>query len=123
MGTSRPPGRPPRGNASRAPAWPAVVLLAAWLAAAGCAGGAATDDTGPPQSVRGVVVRVEARSLTELEFLDVRDETGFVWRFRPGISHRGFTPSHLREHMVLAQPVTVIFRWNGDTPLIEDVAD
>ena len=98
-------------------------MLAVWLAAAGCAGGAAPDDDGPQESVRGVVVRVEARSLTELEFLDVRDDTGFVWRFRPGIYYRGFTPSHLREHMVQGLPVTVVFRWSDDTPLMEDVLD
>ncbi len=96
-------------------------MLAVWLAAAGC-GDAASDD-GPRESVRGVLVRVEARSLTELEFLDVRDDTGFVWRFRPGLSYRGFSPSHLREHMVQGLPVTVVYRWKDDAPLMEDVTD
>ena len=98
-------------------------MLAAWLAAAGCGGAPAADGEGPWESVRGLVVQVEARSLTELEFLDVEDDTGFVWRFRPGISYRGFTPSHLREHMVQGLPVTVVYRWKDDAPLMEDVTD
>ena len=99
-------------------------MLAVWLSAAGCAGGAAHGRRRPAGSPSGAsVVRVEARSLTELEFLDVRDDTGFVWRFRPGISYRGFTPSHLREHMVQGLPVTVVFRWDDDTPLMQDVTD
>ena len=114
--------RLPRATASTRRGWPTVVILAIWLAAAGC-GSAATDGEGPPETVTGAVVRVEARSLTELEFLDVRDGTGFVWRFRPGFSYRGFTPSHLREHMVQGLPVTVVYRWKGDTPLMEDVTD
>ena len=98
-------------------------MLAVWLAAAGCSGGATTEVDVPRESVRGVVVRVEARSLTELEFMDVRDDTGFVWRFRPGIAYRGFTPAHLREHMVQGLPVTVVYRWKEGAPLMEDVTD
>ena len=97
-------------------------MLAVWLAAVGC-GSAATDGERPPEMVRGAVVRVQARSLTELDFLDVRDDTGFIWRFRPGLSYRGFTPSHLREHMVQGLPVTVVYRWKDDALLMEAVTD
>ena len=104
--------------------WLAVVALVAALAAAACGGGSASGEDGEPrESVKGVVVRVEARSLTELEFIDVQDDTGFVWRFQPGEPYRGLMPSHLREHMVQGLPVTVMYCALGDVLVMEDVTD
>ena len=61
--------------------------------------------------VHGLVTDVEARSLTQLDFLSIQDSEGRRWTF--GV--QGFlelTPSHLREHQALALPVTVRY---GDT--------
>ena len=104
-------------------AWRLVALgalFAAALAAAGCNDGNGDAEAG---SVRGVVVQVEARSLTELGFLDVREDSGFVWRFQPGSSYRGFTPSHLREHMVQGLGVTVVYHSEDGVLLIDDITD
>jgi hypothetical protein len=93
------------------------------LVTAGCGDASSAEAGGPQESVTGIVVRVEAASLTELEFIDVQDDTGFVWRFRPGDSYRGFTPSHLREHMVQGEPVTIVYEQSGDVLLMEDATD
>lgn len=61
-----------------------------------CGGGA---PTGPIETVRGAVVDLEARSLLELDWIDVVDDAGGRWHFSVG-QYKGFTPSHLREHMV-----------------------
>lgn len=64
--------------------------------------------------VRGVVTDVQARSLLELESLQVVDEQDTVWEFRPGpqgVAGAGhdYTPSHLRQHMVQGVPIIVTY--------------
>lgn len=78
-------------------------MLAAVLALTmGCGGGERT--------VRGVVVEVEARSISEVALLIVEEEgTGKVWTFQAD-GPVGFTPSHIREHMMQGLPLTVRFR-------------
>ena len=61
------------------------------------------------QQVRGQVVEVVARSITEVETLRVRDEHGREYVFVTE-GFVGFTPSHLREHALFGQPVLVTYR-------------
>ena len=66
------------------------------------------------KKVSGLITNVEARSLLELESLEVTDEEGTVWSFqasRGGTAGSGhdFPPSHLREHMVQGVPIIVTY--------------
>ena len=66
-----------------------------------------------PQTVRGVLVDVAARSLTELRSFEVRTDDGRRLSFRVE-GDVGMTPGHLREHMLVAEPVTVTYRESAD---------
>ena len=99
------------------------VLLAAALAAftipalsgAACGG----DDI---KKIRGAVVGVQPASLTEVQSLVVRDDDGVLWAFRTE-GPIGFTPSHLKEHQVFGQPVTVLYRETDEGLLAIEVTD
>ena len=74
--------------------------------------------------VEGLVTSVEARSVVEVERFTIEDDKGRVFPF-PTEGFIGFTTSHFREHMMLAEPVRVRYRKDGDTliaELIEDAA-
>ena len=59
-----------------------------------------------PRSVRGVLIDVAATSLTSVRSFDLRAEDGRRLTFRAA-GDVGMTPGHLREHMVLGEPITV----------------
>ena len=74
--------------------------------------------------VEGLVTSVEERSVVEVERFTIEDEEGSVFTFTTE-GFIGFTASHFREHMMLAEPVRVRYRKDGDTliaELIEDAA-
>lgn len=76
------------------------------------------------QAVRGQVLHVEARSLIELEALEIQDESGAIWRFEGrGKVIPGFAPSHLNEHKILGLSVEVAFYREGDALVLHDVTD
>ena len=97
---------------------PVVALLgffAVLLAVADCGGDGRGETEEAVLQVRGLVTDVQARSLLELESLQVVDQHNIVWDFRPG--PRGvmgdghdYTPSHLRQHMVQGVPIIVTYR-------------
>ena len=74
--------------------------------------------------VEGLVTSVEARSVVEVERFTIEDEEGRVFTFTTE-GFIGFTTSHFREHMMLAEPVRVRYKKDGDTLIaafIEDAA-
>lgn len=76
------------------------------------------------QFVRGQVLQVEARSLIELEALEIQDADGAIWRFEGrGKVIPGFVPSHLNEHKILGLSVEVAFYREGDALVLYDVTD
>ncbi len=79
-----------------------------------------SSDAGP--SVTGQVVAVEARSITEFESLTIVDEDGKTWEFIGGL-FSGFTPSHLREHQSLNEPVKVTYTQDGDRLRVTRIED
>ena len=93
----------------------ATSLLVVVAMAAACA-----TRTPPTASVRGVLLDVEAPSLTQVDTFSVRDDDGKVWDFRAaqdfntGATHV-MTPGHMRQHMALGDPVTVTYRSDGST--------
>ena len=79
-----------------------------FLVAVSCDEASEGSDGGLRQ-VRGQVVEVVARSITEVETLRVRDEDGREYVFVTE-GFVGFTPSHLREHSLFGQTVLVKYR-------------
>ena len=72
----------------------------------------------------GLVTGVEPRSAVEVERFTIEDEEGRVFTFTTE-GFIGFTTSHFREHMMLAEPVRVRYKKDGDTLIaafIEDAA-
>ena len=99
-----------------------VLLACAAFAAAAWACGGDSDRQDPSETITGMIVEVEAGSLIDLDSLTVRDAAGTTWRF-VSRNFRGFTPSHLNEHRVQGQSVTVAFhRENGDL-IIDAITD
>lgn len=104
-----------------------VIALALLLMSALAACSADASDAGSQlrlQFVRGQVLQVEARSLIELEALEIQDAHGAIWRFEGrGKVIPGFAPSHLNEHKILGLSVEVAFYREGDALVLYDVTD
>ena len=99
-----------------------LVALALALAAA-CGGSSGDKDNQSGQQVRGLVVEVMERNITEVQLLRVRDEAGKFWIFTGGPGFIGITSSHLREHQLLGQSVLVTYEDRGDFLVAVDVRD
>jgi len=78
-----------------------VALMMASLAGAGCFGGGA--DSG---MVRGLVIEVVDRDITQIETLRIRDDSGRLWTFTT-VADIGMSGSHVRLHGVLGESVLV----------------
>ena len=74
------------------------------------------------QSVRGLITEVQPRSLTEVATFTVQDDVGRTWTFETE-GPIDFTPSHLREHMLTGQWITVYYREQDNRLLAERVTD
>ena len=77
----------------------AYALLAVILAA--CGGG---DDA--RETVHGKLTDVQTRSFTEIESFSMLDEAGEMWLFVTE-GPLELTPSHLRQHMLVGEGVSV----------------
>jgi len=95
-----------------------MTVLIGWLLIATIACGSSSD-IGP---VQGRVTDVQSKSLLELESLTMVDDEGTEWKFVDDGSTQtnldGFTPSHLREHMVQGAKITVRYRGTQDGDLV-----
>ena len=81
-------------------------------------------EAGEPETVRGLIQEVKAKSLLELESLTIEDDSGVRWTFEArGKGFEGFTPSHLREHMVLALFVAATFHREDGVLVLDSLAD
>ena len=104
------------GRQARRMAWLRLMAVAVFGVAvvvglASCGGnGKSAGQAVELETVRGMVLEVEAESLISLAALEVEDDAGKVWRFEGrGKVVPGFTPSHLNEHKLLGQSVEVSF--------------
>ncbi|NQW19613.1 MAG: hypothetical protein HQ477_02635 [Chloroflexi bacterium] len=68
---------------------------------------ASITNVGEAKRASGQIVKVESASVTTISSLTLEDESGKQWTFRGSGIFAGFTPSHLEEHRVLQEPVTV----------------
>jgi hypothetical protein len=88
------------------------LLVALLLAALGCAAPA------PTHTAHGVLLSVESPSLQKVDRFTLRTDDGqeldFVAApdFNQGAAHL-MTPGHMRQHMALAEPMTVTYREEG----------
>lgn len=92
-----------------------TAILVFSVTACGDAGGAG-------KSVRGHVLDVQARSLTEVQSLTLRDSEGGEWIFET-VGNVGFTPSHIREHMMQGEPMTVFYEERNNRLVATRVTD
>ncbi len=96
-----------------------VVLIAVTGGAALILGGSGTATLSPPfnaTTVDGVVVAVDARSLTDVRSFDLRTADGQILTFGLAGLQNGvaFPPGHLAEHKVTATPIRVWYRISSD---------
>jgi hypothetical protein len=96
----------------------ALALAAILVLTAGAAlllGGTGSPDPDAPagaQSVVGVIVAVDAKSLTDVRGFTLRTSDGASTAFAIGVLENGaeFPPGHLVEHQSTAQPIRVWYR-------------
>ncbi len=102
-------------------------LAATFLMLLACGAG---DDTGAATSrpgeasgkVEGLVVEVVGRNIVELETLRIRAEDGKVWTFTAE-GPLEFSPSHLREHQLFGETVTVSYVRRGELLVVVEIGD
>ncbi len=100
-----------------------ALWLSAWMSAGALVGGCGvTRGDDGIRHVRGVLLEVDAPSLTAVRSFDMRTEDGRRLTFRAG-GDIGMTPGHMREHMVLGEAVGVTYREAGDELLVTNVDD
>ena len=58
-------------------------------------------------TIEGLIVEVESQSLVEASSITVVDRSGEEYMLYLEGNYGPFTPSHLREHMVAAMPISV----------------
>ena len=102
--------------------WAWLILPALMLVGVGC------QPTANTATMRGVLVAVESSSLQRFESFVLRADDGQELTFgqAPDFAAGGghaMTPGHMRQHMVLAEPVRVTYRRVGDRLLAVMVED
>ena len=99
----------------------AIAAVAVLLACAGVAGCGGEPEV---RTARGYVVGVESKTLLELDFVQVRTEAGETIELSArGKLFPGFSPAHLREHMIQGLPVTVTYHRENGELVLDDVRD
>ncbi len=104
-----------------------LVLLVLAVGTAAAATILSDSPSGPSgtTAVVGVVVAVDARTLTDVRTFDLRTTDGTILRFGLGELQNGvqFPPGHLAEHKLTASPVRVWYRTSGDVLLVIRLED
>jgi len=107
------------------------LLVAALSLAIACGGGqapatadatAATDAGDAGRQVRGHILEVVARNITEIERVSIRDQDGRRWTFTTE-GYTGVTPAHLREHQLFGQQVVVSYVEREDRLVAVKIGD
>ena len=74
--------------------------------------------------ISGLIQDIESDSLKYYDFIVVTDDQNNRWVFKQGNSSTiGFSPSHLREHMLFGLPVTVEFYKSDKGYIVSDLYD
>ncbi len=77
---------------------------------------------GSPETVHGRITDVQIRSVTAVDSFSIADAEGKTWSFTAE-GPLEFTPSHLWEHMLTGEDVSVRFRRAGDALIAVGVED
>jgi hypothetical protein len=87
----------------------------------GVLGSACSDPAGEEGEVVGIVTEVTG-DLTGVESFVVLDAEGDSFKFKPrdGLMVMGQQPSHLRDHVISGEPVTVTYHQDASGELIAD---
>ena len=105
-----------------------AALAATFLMLLACGAG---DDTGAAAAsnpgeasgkVEGIVVEVVGRNIVELETLRIRTPDEKVWTFTAE-GPLGVSPSHLREHQLFGETVTVSYVRRGELLVAVTIID
>ena len=93
--------------------WLPILALSLVVSAACGEPASSASETGSGEMrIRGMVLEVIARNLTEVETLRLLGEDDQEYRFTSE-GFVGFSPSHLREHQLFGQPVIVSYVKKG----------
>jgi hypothetical protein len=79
----------------------------------------------PTSPVSGIVVKVDALSLTDVRGFTLRTPDGRELAFTIGVLENGtvFQPAHLSEHLATASPVKVTFHVEGERLVVTRIED
>jgi len=80
------------------------------------------------QEIRGVLIDVQSREIVNADAVTLRDEGGVDRTFRvsPEVANNSEHPnsaSHLRQHMMLADPVIIRYHNTADGPVAVRILD
>ena len=98
-----------------------LALILAFVAAAAVFASACSNSSGPDGEIFGIVTEVTG-DLSGVESFVVLDEGGRSHKLipSPGLDVMGQAPTHLRDHVVSGEPVTVIYHENAAGELVAD---
>ncbi|MFL2645257.1 MAG: hypothetical protein ACJ0KI_06315 [Dehalococcoidia bacterium] len=72
--------------------------------------------------INGKVMSVVAKSISEVDSFEVKSSAGTIYRFETN-GFIGFTPSHIKEHQITGEPVTVTFIREGSLLVATEITD
>jgi hypothetical protein len=101
-----------------------VVASLILLVLQGCAA-TSPAPTLPPSPIEGVVVSVDAASLSDVHGFRLRTKDGAVYRLKLGTLQNAteFSPSHLAEHQATSSPIRAWYLLDGATPVVYRLED
>jgi len=101
-----------------------VSVLGAMLVAA-CGQGASPAPSLPASPVEGVIVAVDASSLSDVRGFTLLLAGGSQLTFRLGVLENptDFPPGHLKEHQATSEPIRVYFRIEGGVAVAYRIED
>ena len=113
---------------ARAPIALVPLALAVVLGACGAASAPPTATTGPsfpPSPVDGVIIAVDASSLSDVRGFTLLTPDGRRIAFTLGTLENptDFPPGHLMEHQATSEPVRVYFRVTSGVPVVYRLGD
>jgi len=72
--------------------------------------------------IRGRVISVVAKSISDVQTFKVQSPTGEIYSFQVN-GFIGFTPSHIKEHQVTGDPVTVTYISGNNVLIATKITD
>ena len=103
----------------------AVLALALAGVVGGCGGGSSPGPSFPASPVEGVIVAIDATSLSDVRGFTLLLPSGTTMTFRLGTLENPteFPPGHLKEHEATSVPIRVSFRLEAGVPVAYRLAD